>query len=583
MSLIFTNAFRYGRIVGRIIGPAVLPRSRSDNAKKLLGWLTCAKRTLKWCEVQGAVSVDFDNGTMSSDLQFQEDCKDLCASLVERSSDGSVALVHSTAKRYKASFAHDAFAEASRYLIDKGYVCVPEVEFDMAYLCLTYMSFEQFAFQANQDAIQTAIYQGGYAFVDYSSCFWAHHIIAGVREVVGLASRNLEDLAEAAGAFLDMQWASPKKRLIVSKTLEESLSALVNHDMYDNLCQAIVSTKNQLLPTGKGPSDDEPLYLPKVIQALRSELEALISSPNTTLTQKAKLKKFYGPNFFKCRRINCQFYSKGFTTQMQRDHHISKHERAFTCKEEGCPQAIIGCVTVQDLKKHMIEYHGTTIDADAEYPEHEPETDADAKRKQKMPALFQCSMCPKRFTRAYNLRTHLRTHTNERPFVCRVCGKAFVRHNDCYRHEALHSGEKKFICRGILKNGGPRGCGRRFARAEGLGRHFRSEAGRVCIRPILEEEAHERAATNGHMQQPEMRIDPAQFLDIFPPPAVPSEPAAFPAALPAALLAQYPALATGDWSQLQSGNGDEGHLPDEYNDLLTLSNGSHQAATQSLT
>ncbi|TRX89658.1 hypothetical protein FHL15_009408 [Xylaria flabelliformis] len=110
------------------------------------------------------------------------------------------------------------------------------------------------------------------------------------------------------------------------------------------------------------------------------------------------------------------------------------------------------------------------------------------RRVKKHPATFQCNLCPKRFTRAYNLRSHLRTHTEERPFVCPVCGKAFAHQHDRTRHESLHSGEKKFVCRGTLGSGGEWGCGRRFARADALGRHYRSEAGMICLKPKLAED-----------------------------------------------------------------------------------------------
>ncbi|CCF46593.1 oocyte zinc finger protein XlCOF20 [Colletotrichum higginsianum] len=113
---------------------------------------------------------------------------------------------------------------------------------------------------------------------------------------------------------------------------------------------------------------------------------------------------------------------------------------------------------------------------------------------QKHPATFQCTLCPKRFTRAFSLRNHLRAHGDVRPFVCSVCGKAFTRQHDRKSHEGLHSGEKKFVCEGDLRAGGQWGCGRRFARASNLGRHFRSECGRVCIKPLLDEELADRRA-----------------------------------------------------------------------------------------
>jgi hypothetical protein len=87
--------FRYARIVDRILQD---PLTKED-VKRLLGWLVCAKRPLKWREIQGAVSINLEAKDIDlEERQLRDGSKDLCGSLVEQRSDGSVELVHLTAR-----------------------------------------------------------------------------------------------------------------------------------------------------------------------------------------------------------------------------------------------------------------------------------------------------------------------------------------------------------------------------------------------------------------------------------------------------------------------------------------------------
>ncbi|KNE66453.1 hypothetical protein AMAG_11590 [Allomyces macrogynus ATCC 38327] len=78
------------------------------------------------------------------------------------------------------------------------------------------------------------------------------------------------------------------------------------------------------------------------------------------------------------------------------------------------------------------------------------------------PRDFVCPSCQKRFTRAYNLKSHLKTHTHERPYVCEFCPKAFARKQDCLRHARIHTNDRPFVCAR---------CSTAFARQDALSRH----------------------------------------------------------------------------------------------------------------
>lgn len=133
---------------------------------------------------------------------------------------------------------------------------------------------------------------------------------------------------------------------------------------------------------------------------------------------------------------------------------------------------------------------------------------------------YPCTQCSKVFQKPYNLKSHMKTHSNEKPFKCSVCDKTFARSHDKKRHELLHAGEKNFKCEGFLKDGTTKwGCGKKFARSDALSRHFRTETGWLCIKPLMDEanesEKNPGQAIPEHQHQDETFMDNATFIKKF--------------------------------------------------------------------
>ncbi|CAJ2501100.1 Uu.00g039530.m01.CDS01 [Anthostomella pinea] len=88
----------------------------------------------------------------------------------------------------------------------------------------------------------------------------------------------------------------------------------------------------------------------------------------------------------------------------------------------------------------------------------------------------RCPYCETEFTRHHNLKSHLLTHSQEKPYVCQTCQMRFRRLHDLKRHSKLHTGEKPHICTK---------CDRKFARGDALARHAKGPGGCVGRRSSL--------------------------------------------------------------------------------------------------
>ncbi|KAI0971544.1 hypothetical protein F4678DRAFT_87902 [Xylaria arbuscula] len=323
----------YERVVFRVLDNPARHHTHRDAAAKVLSWLTCAVRPLKWNEIQCLFCIDPYKGVSNSRNRRVDSCKSLCGSFVEVGEHSLdmpqispvVSLVHETARRY---------------LIQTRRVDLLEVNATMALFSSVYLASIPFHKNSNHNSILNNALTGYYGLQDYMISSWDDHMTISLKQAAELPAQTNKSLRTALLNLLsccnfdvlgeDTFQSFDDMRVLLT---EESLSYLVRQ--LEQLSSTIRKVTEDIDP---------------------SRLDTRTSSVFISLN---------GKQGYKCPKPKCFMFYQHFESKKARDAHLTQHRNQFVCAVDGCLRQTLGFASLLDLRKHEEQDHSScTLDSD---------------------------------------------------------------------------------------------------------------------------------------------------------------------------------------------------------------------------
>ncbi|RYP07648.1 hypothetical protein DL764_002385 [Monosporascus ibericus] len=171
-------------------------RSKREAAARILGWITCAARPLRWREIQSRFCINSEQGCCNFKNRRVDSCKILCGSLVEA---GQCNWGAGSETEIIVSLVHDT---AGKYLIHTGRIRLFEEHTEMAIFCCRYLTSGPFKLGVQERSIRDLALSGYYGFQDYAGAFWHHHIDSVLNLAADLPMQLSEDITRSVFCLL---------------------------------------------------------------------------------------------------------------------------------------------------------------------------------------------------------------------------------------------------------------------------------------------------------------------------------------------------------------------------------------------